>query len=174
LLVCLEGRAVAEALRGRSQREAQPDDLLVKDVGWLCWSASGWEDAAEGSVHDARRVTRGQAAAAFARDTTGYLPEVRVWKRYARLWTRQDAWDYAGRDRAVDDYSYDHDCEYDEADAKVPETVPADWDPPEGTPCWEFVTRDAAGAIPVWICACKGDQPPDDPHRPREANEARS
>lgn len=32
-----------------------------------CWAASGWEDAGEGSVRDARTVSRDKARADFAR-----------------------------------------------------------------------------------------------------------
>lgn len=146
----------------------EPTDLLIRHVEDCCWAATGWEDAAWGSVRDARTVTRGKAAAAFSSETTGYLPDVRVWKRYIRLWTYQDAWEYSGRERAVDDYSYDHDVDYAIADQRVPELAPRDYEPNEGTPAWEFVHASDPDAIPVWVCGVKGDRAPTRPVR-REA-----
>jgi hypothetical protein len=140
--------------------ERLPTDPISPNVEFWCWDPVNWEDACEGSVRDARKVTRRKAAAFFASESTGYLPDVRVWKRYVRAWTRQDGWDYSGREHAVDDYQYDHDCEYEEADVKVPQAPPNDWQPDESVPVWEFVHRNHPAAIPVWICGVKGDRPP--------------
>lgn len=147
--------------------DQKPTDLLCADVDYLVWSASGWwDDASLGSVQDARNRTRGKAAAYFASETTGYLPDVRVWKRHIRLWTRQDAWDYSGRDRAVDDYEIDHKCSHEDADKAVPSVVPGDYNPSESTPSWEFVHRSVKGAIPAWICGVRDDDPPQNPAAP--------
>ena len=127
------------------------------DVESYCWHPDGWECAAEGSVRDARKVTRGKAAAFFAREASwGDIRLVRVWKRYVRPWTRQDQWDYSGRER------WEYRNEVDES----PDHPPADWQPDwESDPVWEFVHRDHPDAIPVWVCGQKGDKPPSSPAR---------
>ena len=43
-----------------------------------CWAASGWEDAGEGSVRDARKVGRDKARADFARYACEPWVEARV------------------------------------------------------------------------------------------------
>jgi hypothetical protein len=142
----------------RSTVRATRTQPVNPDVESYCWHENGWECAAEGSVRDARKVTRGRAAAFFARETCGYLPDVRVWKRYVRPLTHQDAWDYSGRDRW---------CWRNEADDDGPASPPEGWEPDwECDPVWEFVHRSHSDAIPVWICAEKGSKPPQDP-RPR-------
>lgn len=146
--------------------DAAPDECLNPHVETYCWHHHGWECASIGSVADARKLTRGQAAAFFANETTGYLPNVRVWKRYVRPLTRQNAWECDGRDAAIDRYSYDHDCEYEDAGAEVPEIVPRDYRPDGDTPVWEFVHRAHPEAIPVWVCGEKGTPAPHVPQKP--------
>lgn len=125
---------------------------------WFVWSANGgWDDASYGSVQDARHTTRGKAAALVARESTGHLPDVRVWKRYIWVYDRQDAWDEAGRERWADA----RDVEWEDA----PTVAPDDWQPDEGTPAWEFVHRSHPLAVPVWVCGFKGDRPPQNPGR---------
>lgn len=144
-----------------------PKDLINGDVDSYVWCDGYWEDARMGSVVDAQKRTRGQAASYFANEIGDLMTSVVVWKRYILPWTRQEAWDHEGRDRAVDDYSFDHDCDWDKADREVPETVPDGWEPSDDSPVWEFIHRDHPRAIPVWICAEKGSKRPHDP-KPRE------
>lgn len=136
------------------------DYLHINDC---VWGSGGWEDACWGSVQDASDRTRGQAAARFATEAGVTVPEVRVWKRWVAVYSRQDAWEFSGRERAVDDYSFDHDVDYEKADAAVPQAVPDDWFPGEGDPAWEFVAKDDPRGRPAWICGFKGDRPPRDP-----------
>lgn len=145
-------------------------DPICGDLDDLCWAADGWESAAWGSVQDASERTRGQAAAAFASETTGYLPDVRVWKRYVKRWDRQYAWDYYGRERAVEDYQGEHDVAFDVADEHVATEVPDAWEPSyESMPSWEFVHRSHPLAEAVWVCGAKGDMPPRMPAAPAPA-----
>jgi hypothetical protein len=137
---------------------ASPADLLSTDVESSVWHEDGWECGALGSVSDARKRTRGQAAACFAHEI-GDFRSVRVWKRYIRSLTRQDAWENRGRER----YEETHELEFDTA----PELVPDDWDADEEDEVWCFVHRNHPGAIPVWICGEKGSRPP---HAPRKAS----
>jgi hypothetical protein len=159
-----------------SAEHRRPDAPCAPNVDWYCWATGSWEDAAEGSVRDARTCTRGQAAAAFSRETTGYLPEVRVWKRYVRPLTRQDVWDGPGKDRWVDRREAgliskralagkpdDPIPSLGELHNEAPDEPPTDWDPDDYDPVWEFVHRSHPDAIPVWICGFKGDTPPVDP-----------
>lgn len=143
---------------GTRRAGASPTDLLNADVEFYVWHPDGWECATLGSVSDARKRTRGQAAAFFANETGDWMPGVRVWKRYVRPLTRQDAWDGDGRDR----YEDLHEMEFDTAPAIVPDDWEAD---PESDPVWTFVHRDDPDAIPVWICAEKGSRPPQQPRK---------
>jgi hypothetical protein len=133
---------------------ARPTDVLNGDVNSYVWSNDGWEFAAEGSVCDAQRYSRGQAAAFFAAEI-GHFPSVRVWKRYVLPLTRQDAWEYEGAERWAD--RNDRDWE------DAPDEVPANWEFDEDAPVWRFVHREAPGAIPVWVCGEKGSRPPENP-----------
>jgi hypothetical protein len=132
---------------------------LNPDVDSYCWANGGWEDAAWGSVQDARTTstTRGQAAMVFARET-GHFPDVRVWKRYVRPLTRIDAWEDSGQDRWEQDHGLGH--------MEGPENPPDLYEPTEATPVWEIVHRTHPEAIPVWICGVKGDNPPESPEPP--------
>ncbi|MEJ7783390.1 MAG: hypothetical protein WKF96_01215 [Solirubrobacteraceae bacterium] len=114
------------------------------DVDTYCWSAHGWECAGEGSVADARRESRGKAAAFFAREV-GDIRDVCAWKRYVRPFTLAECWEWYCDERG-------------ERDERL--SVPNGWYPGEGTPVWEFVRPDHPEAIPVWICGIKGDTPP--------------
>lgn len=119
---------------------------------WCCWAADGWENALEGSVRDARTVTRAQAQSAFAREACEGWIGVRVWKRYIRALTKQERWEWH-----VERRSEDVDSE--------PEMAPEEWDPQydEEIPSWEFVHRSHPDATPVWICGFKDDRPPENP-----------
>lgn len=144
-----------------------PKDLVSPDVEWYCWAADGWDSAGEGSVRDATTTTRGQAAAFFARETTGRLIDVRVWKRYVDRFTRQDVWDGPGKDRWVDRRERDmrdageHVPALGELFKLAPDEPPADWQPDEYDAVWRFVPRDYPGAVAVWVCGVKGDNPPE-------------
>lgn len=137
------------------------------------WATSGWENASLGSVQDATDVTRGQAAARFARECGEHITDIRVWTRYLRMWDLQDAWDdyaFGGDDRwecsRMADEARQTQGLPDGADVEPPKTPPAGWEPPEGTPCWEFVHRTHPQAIRVWICGFTDDTPP---HNPKAA-----
>lgn len=134
-----------------------PQDVLNPHVWTYCWHHAGWECASEFSVADARTTSRGRAAGLFANEMGGRLPDVRVWKRYVRPWTRQDAWEYDGHER----WARAHDVEDDEA----PEWAPDDWEANGDGPVWEFVHRDHPDAVPVWICGAKGSPAPQNPRR---------
>jgi hypothetical protein len=136
------------------------------DVEWCCWAASGWEDAGEGSVRDARTTTRGQAAAFYSTEATGDICDVRVWKRYIRPFTRDEIWAGPGRDRWVDRRQATTRCTFSQAIAGCPESPPEGWQPDEYDPSWGFVHRSHPEAIPVWVCGFKGDEPPENPSRP--------
>lgn len=126
-------------------------------LDWCCWAADGWENAAcEGTVRDATTTTRGQAAAAVARETGEPLTNVRVWKRYIRPLSRQEIWDYYGRER----WAYRHDLDLDD---EGPESPPDDWQPDEYDPSWVFVHRSHPEALAAWIVGWKGDDPPENP-----------
>jgi hypothetical protein len=128
---------------------ASPADLLNPDVEYYVWHQDGWECGCLGSVSDARKRTRGQAAAFFANEAGAWMPSVRVWKRYVRPLTRQDAWDNDGQ------------LEFDTA----PAVVPDDWEADENDGVWTFVHRDHPDAIPAWICGEKGSRPPYSPRK---------
>lgn len=169
------------------KNEPRPTDPVSPDVEWYCWSPHGWESAGEGSVRDASKTTRGQAAAFFAREI-GDLRDVRVWKRYVRPLTRQDVWDDYGQDRyadrlmdeqgiepvavhdvdtgAVVDWAYANaDTGQPVEEPHIPTEPPVDWQPDEYDPTWMFVHRSHPDAIPVWVCGCKGDEPPTNPQK---------
>ena len=133
----------------------KPTEVVNPHVDSYCWHPDGWEAAGEFTVHDARKTTRGKAAAMFAREFYGDITAVRVWKRYVRQWTRQDVWDYEGRDQWEQRNELDYDA--------GPEEPPANWQPDEESPVWEFVRRDHPDAVPVWICGVKGDRAPQNP-----------
>lgn len=138
--------------------DRSPWAVTNPNVDSYCWHPDGWECAAEGSIRDARKVTRGQAAAWFAREVAyGDIRLVRVWKRYVRPLARQDQWDYSGRER------WEWQNETDES----PDRPPVDWQPDweEGDPVWEFVHKDHPDAVPVWVCGEKGDRAPLRPSR---------
>lgn len=153
----------------RDQLQPAPSDLVSPNVDCYCWAADGWECAGEGSVRDARTTTRGQAAAAFASDTTGDLRGVRVWKRYVKSFTRQNVWDGPGKDRWVDDEEFRRETAGEpvpslrELFGLAPSIPPGDWQPDEDDACWRFVSASHPGAVPVWVCGFKGDEPPEKP-----------
>ncbi len=129
-------------------------DVVQFDPEWCCWAASGWEDALEGSVRDARRVTRIKAHADFAREAGEPFPEVRVWKRYIRPWTRDDRYVWWVENRTENGWD----------DIESTDT-PDGWDATvveydESCPSWEFVHKAHPAAIPAWICGFKGDDAP--------------
>lgn len=140
------------------RKQPSPDDVLNGDVDFYVWHPDGWECGTLGSVSDARKHTRGQAAAFFANEAGERFSDVRTWKRYVCALTRQYAWDEGGRDR----YEDQHDLDFDTA----PERVPDDWEAdPDDDPVWVLVRRDHPDAIPVWICGEKGSRPPHAPRR---------
>ena len=112
-----------------------------------CWHPDGWECAGESSVRDARTTTRAEAAAAFAFNGHDFI-EVRVWKRYIERFTIRGCWEW-----------------YATASLGEPgKPMPDGWQPQEDAPVWRFVARGYPGAIPVWVCGAKGDEPPAKPH----------
>ena len=160
--------------------ERKPSDIVSPGVEWFCWCPSGWEDAGEGSVQDAHDTTRGQAAAHFASCGCHAMTEVRAWKRYVRCFTRQDVWDGPGKDRWTD---HRREAEILAQRAlegrpgtgipslgdlyrQAPTEPPADWEPDEYDPVWQFVRRDHPDAIAVWVCGMADDEPPENPERP--------
>lgn len=139
--------------------ELAPSDPVNPHVDTYAWTPSGWEDAAEGTVSDASTTTRGAAAAWFARFSLGEdITGARCWKRYVRPLTRGEVWEDYGRERWEDR----HDLGNDEG----PESPPAEWDPDEWDPVWQFVHRDHEDAVAVWVCGARGDKPP---HNPKKA-----
>ncbi len=133
----------------------QPSDPVNAYVDSYAWHPHDWEMAGEYSVQPVDGTTRGQAAGHFSRCGPGYLPDVRVWKRYVEALTRQVVWDDYGRER----WEYRHDLE---CDAGPPEP-PSEWEPDEYDPVWRFVHHSHPGAIAVWVCGVKGDEPPHNP-----------
>lgn len=135
-------------------------DLAVRpnpfDEIWPCWHAGGWELASEWSVQDATRVTRAKARAAAAYDH--YWVEIGVWKRYIRVLTMQERWEWwvEGTDEGWDGH---------------PEVVPSGWyTDDEDCPTWEFVHRSHPEAWPVWIVGLAENGAPMKPMR--EASDA--
>ncbi len=132
----------------------RPDDC--------CWAASGWDDAGEGSVRDARNVSRDKARADFARYACEPLVEARVWKRYMRTLPRADLYVWWVENRSEGEW------EAHDARGLAPDEVPGDWDESvlyfeDDCPRWEFVHRLHPEAIPVWVCGWRGDDPPRNP-----------
>lgn len=127
------------------------DEPINPDVESYCWAADGWENAAWGSVQDARAKTRGKAAAFYASETGCAWTEVHVWKRYVRPLTRAEGWEY-GFDR----WANCNDVELEDA----PDDPPPNWEPDEYIPVWQFISRDHPEAIPVWICGTDAAPPP--------------
>ena len=129
------------------------------DPEWCCWAVGGWEDAYEGSVRDARRFTRSQAHAEFARSAGEPWINVRVWTRYIRPLGRQELYEWWVENRTE---GWDDDGPGDDV---YPPVVPDGWDEYDATsyeycPTWQFVHRSHPQAIPVWICGFKGYAPP--------------
>lgn len=160
-----------------------PQEIVSPSPDWWCWAASGCEDAGEGSVQDARTTTRGQAAAFFSREM-GDFNDVRVWKRYVQPFTRQDVWDGPGKDRWVDREEAnlisrralqgspdDPIPSLRDLHAQAPTEPPADWHPDDYDAVWRFVHRSHPGAVPVWVCGYKGDEPPENPRESREEHQ---
>lgn len=118
----------------------------------LCWSADGWELAAEGSVQCALTNTRAQARSylTFDYDWT----EIGVWKRYIRPLGRQERYEWwvESRDGGWDEH---------------PDVVPDDWEDndDEDAPSWEICLPDHPEAWPVWICGEQKHGPPFKPSR---------
>lgn len=162
---------------------ADPSEPLVRFVGDCVWAADGdWECAFMGSVADARKITRSQAAAYFASETGERFTDIRVWKRHMLLLTRQDVWDYSGQGRYADrlmerdgvetkwqehrqgrpdEWIYvNADTGEEVAEPVVPDEPPPDWEPSEYEPSWTFCDKSREHAIPVWICGFKGDLAP--------------
>jgi hypothetical protein len=124
------------------------------DEVWPCWHPEGWECAAEWSMHDASRVSRGEARAAAAGDL-GWTGS-RVWKRYIRVLDRDDHWEWWVESRADGGWE------------EHPDTPPDDWEPDrfdESMPAWEFVHRSHPEAWPVWVVGEDTDAPPHKPMR---------
>ncbi len=136
--------------------QRKPSDPVNDYIDSYAWAATGWEDAAEGSIREVQHATRGQAAAWFARELGEPITAVRVWKRYVRPLTYGEVWDDYGRDA----WEWRHDLESDTA----PLEPPSDWEPDEYDPVWQFVHRSDSDAIAVWVCGSKGD---DQPHSPK-------
>ena len=143
------------------------DTATKFDPEWCCWAASGWEDALEGSVRDARRVTRAKAHTFFTNESGEPWAEIRVWKRYIRPLSRDDLYFWWVENRTEDGW------EAHDARGLAPDEVPADWDQTvvkydESCPSWEFVHRSHPEAIPVWVCGFKVDDPPHNPEVARD------
>ncbi len=139
--------------------QRKPSDPVNDYIDSYAWAASGWEDAAEGTIREVEHATRGQAAAYFARELGESITNVRVWKRYVRPMTRQDSWDECG---GREGWEERRELDFDEGPAEPP----SEWQPDEYAAVWEFVHRSHPDAIAVWVCGSKGDPPPQNP-RPR-------
>lgn len=128
---------------------------LQTDVDSYCWHPDGWEDGTWGSIQDARKTTRGEARACYAREIGEDFRDVGVWRRRVRSLTRIEAWEDHGRDQWAERFGGDED--------EGPDLPPDSWEPdPEGDPAWEFVYKAHPEAIPVWVCGPPG-RPPHDP-----------
>lgn len=144
-----------------------PDDLsLFMDEGIY------------GEVQDASKRSRGAAIGRFAREADCDFTQVRCGVRYVLLHDRQDLWDGPGRDSWADNlfvesglrHRYDAETKrhylVDKDDNEVPEPdwpdppdePPADWEPSEYMPCWEFVAKTHPRALKVYICEVKGQE----------------
>jgi hypothetical protein len=106
-----------------------------------CWHPVDWMMASEYSVQSAD-ITRAQARQAFEKDTGLSWTEIGVWKRYIHELDRQSKYEWWVE--SCTDGGWD----------EHPDVVPDDWTEPydDYMPVWEFVSRDHAEAIPVWIC----------------------
>lgn len=153
----------------------RPDDPAERNP-WPCWHEDGWECAGEWSMQDATKVTRGKAHAKAAREI-GLWADVAVWKRYIRILTRQESFEYSAMERVIDRWIDNHepplrlndDLKYVLPDGticeppKSLEVVPDDWRPDEDDPVWEFVHRSHPDAMPYWVVGERGSKPPPNP-----------
>ena len=133
------------------------------DPDWWAWHPHGWENAVEGSVRDARRCTRAQAAQFFAAGSCESFIDVRVWKRYAVPISHQEIWDDEGED--LWSWSLHEKYAPDVDEAPCPDEPPEGWTPHDYHPVWRFVHRSHPDAVPIWVCGLKGDEPPRSPRR---------
>ena len=135
------------------------DTTIKFDPEWCCWAASGWEDALEGSVRDARRVTRAAAQTFYAREAGEPWADIRVWKRYIRPLPRADLYVWWVENRSEGEW------EAHDARGLGPHEVPDDWDESvldfeDWCPRWEFVHCSHSEAIPVWVCGFRREPTP--------------
>lgn len=116
------------------------------------------DDGIYGEVQDVSKRTRGQAIARFAGEAGVSFTEVRCTVRYLRIFTRQQLWDGPGKDRWADDIDMQHLIDHGkrlglkESFARTPPEPPANWNPDESMPCWEFCDKSAPGAVKAYIC----------------------
>jgi hypothetical protein len=108
-----------------------------------------------------------------------------VWKRYIRVLTRQESFEYNGLERAEQDWIDSHDPPLHLSESGLwvtpggtvcepPESlgiVPSDWRPDEDDPTWEFVYRSHPDALPYWVVGDKEDIPPPNPSTPAKTKE---
>lgn len=144
-----------------------PEDPILTSADECAWAVTSEDDyGCEGSVVAADRMSRGAARARYAQYMETDLVFVGAWKRYARPFTRQEAWDAWGRDE----------FEWEDAPSltvsggkdypEPPRRVPDDWDPGydvERWPTWEFVPRGTPGAWAIWCCGPQRDGAPPSP-----------
>jgi hypothetical protein len=125
-----------------AEKVLKPTDLADPDP-WPCWHAHGWEMASEWSMHDATNTTRAEARASALYEV-GDWTEIGVWKRYVRLFTRQESWCWLHGNSPV----------------------PEDWRPGEGDAVWTFCHRSDPDAKPYWVVGLQADGPPPNPAPP--------
>lgn len=132
------------------------------------------EDDPTSILYDARHMKRATAIARHASEHGYDFRDVQCSTCYARWLTREEQWEATGRDRWDDDqldaYFFgdpERDARWaDEAwrhpdgtlieFAPIPDDPPADWQPRDDDPAWEFCERGADGSIRVYVCEVDG------------------
>lgn len=84
-------------------------------------------------IYPALRYPRATVQAAWAHELGVRFEEIRVLKRYVRIFTRQEVWDNEGRERL-----------------KRPVRVPDYYAPSHCGAAWEYVPKQHPVAIPIW------------------------
>lgn len=128
------------------------------------------DEAREGSVREAAHTSRAAAQREFASELGVDFGQVSCRTTYGRFLTRQDAWDDYGSDRwverrleeleleprrdaATDVWFYEdpRGRRVPESDLEPPAEPPADWEPDDDDPVWTVCSKDAHGAIKIYV-----------------------
>lgn len=149
---------------------AMPAEQTARPMGSLTDAYLGWDETdPQAILYDARNVKRATAINRHANEYGCAFRDVQCMTRYARWLTRDEQWEAVGRDRYGDDqldayFTGDglDPCFVDGAWrrpdgqaielAPAPDDPPADWQPRDDDPTWEFCGRGDEGAIRVYVC----------------------